>query len=166
MTADQFIGLLCAATQKIDRVYFQLPVAGKEDPSYRERVYCYELYHQLRNMLDSHGCGDHVLSGEIDKSSHPIIRKCSPDFVFHEPGETGGLVVVEVKPINAAADGIKKDLDNLEYFTSPEVQYEKGVWLVYGDGDIDRFRGAHKERDQGIRLLWHQYCGVAAQMIG
>lgn len=27
---------------------FQLPIAGEENPIYRERAYCYELYQQLR----------------------------------------------------------------------------------------------------------------------
>ena len=34
------------ATAAIDAMYFQLPVDGG-DPVYRERVYCYELYHQM-----------------------------------------------------------------------------------------------------------------------
>lgn len=33
--------LLCASSQ-VGKDYFQLPVAGKEEPEYRERVYCYQ----------------------------------------------------------------------------------------------------------------------------
>ena len=40
--------LLKDATSGIEGNYFQLPIDGSEDPIYRERVYCYELYHQLK----------------------------------------------------------------------------------------------------------------------
>jgi len=37
-----------AACARVGAIYFQLPVADA-DAMYRERVYCYELYHQLRS---------------------------------------------------------------------------------------------------------------------
>lgn len=38
--------LLIRATKAIEGGYFHLALAGGT-PVYRERVYCYELYHQL-----------------------------------------------------------------------------------------------------------------------
>jgi len=46
-----FEGKMADASARIAADYFQLPVADA-DSVYRERVYCYELYHQLR-------CGAH-----------------------------------------------------------------------------------------------------------
>jgi hypothetical protein len=43
---------------------------------------------------------------------------------------------VEVKPVNAALDKIQKDLDSLTYFVSPEVSYQLGVELVYGNDQV------------------------------
>ena len=39
------LDLIRDATAALDAHYFQLPVAELEDVIYRERVYCYELYH-------------------------------------------------------------------------------------------------------------------------
>ena len=65
--AERFIEHLCDATARIPWQYFQLPVFGKEEPIYRQRVYCYELYHQLRMLLDEDAAiAGYVLSGEID----------------------------------------------------------------------------------------------------
>jgi len=101
---DRFLTALAGATARVPKHYFQLPVAGQREPLYRERVYSYELYHQLRVRLDDEGLVEHyALSGEIDKGGHPIIRhRCAPDLVFHIPGAARNLVVVEVKPINAS----------------------------------------------------------------
>ena len=89
--------------------YFQLPTAGAEEAIYRERVYCYELYHQLRVLLQGEeDLARYALSGEIDKRGHQIIRPCIPDLVFHAPGRMDNMVVLEVKPINGELKGIQK----------------------------------------------------------
>lgn len=86
---EHFIEQFLRASQEIDHAYMQLPVAGKETPIYRERVYCYELYHQLSLLRVQFA--PYSLSGEVDKSGHPYIRgnnlDCvKPDFLLHEPG--------------------------------------------------------------------------------
>ena len=68
---QQFLKFLMKAMQNIDSHYFQLRFASNDELKYRERVYCYELYHQLRLLL-----GDdfpYKLDGELDKKSHRII---------------------------------------------------------------------------------------------
>lgn len=77
---------LLSASSQIGREYFQLPVAGAEEPEYRERVYCYELYHRWRcHWFDSFPFS---LSGEVDKTGHPLIRGApKPDFLVHIPGQ-------------------------------------------------------------------------------
>ena len=94
---QQFLKCLMKAIQNIDAHYFKLPVAENGELIYRERVYCYELYHQLRLLL-----GDdfpYKLHGEVDKANHPIIKdEKKPDFIIHVPGEMKqNLVVIEVK---------------------------------------------------------------------
>jgi hypothetical protein len=44
---EQFTQILQDATAAIGDEYFLLPIEGA-DPVNRERVYCYELYHQMR----------------------------------------------------------------------------------------------------------------------
>ena len=106
--------LLCASSQ-VTAPYFQLPVAGQEELTYRERVYCYELYHCWRKHW-SDGF-PFSLSGEIDKSGHALIRRPSkPDFLVHVPGQMRNLPIVEVKPANAQRREMAEDLEKLTYF--------------------------------------------------
>jgi len=106
--------LLCASEQ-VAPEYLQLPVAGKEELEYRERVYCYELYHRWR----CHWPEDFrfSLSGEVDKSGHRRIRQAyKPDFLVHVPGQMKNLLVMEVKPGNANLAEMWNDLKKLTYF--------------------------------------------------
>lgn len=167
---DRFINVLTAATARIPGHYFQLPVAGREDPIYRERVYCYELYHQLRMLLEGdERFAPYALCGEIDKQGHFIIRACAPDFVFHIPGDmNSNLAVVEVKPVNADLDGIKKDLQTLSYFVDEHVGYRVGVQLAYGGDEAGLAKFTREFRQMGLatlQLFWHQYPGERATRI-
>ena len=108
---------LLFASSQIGREYFQLPEAGAdhEDAEYRERVYCYELYHRWR----CHWPDDfpYTLNGEVDKAGHPLIRGGSkPDFLVHVPGHMDNLLIVEVKPENAARARMADDLKKLTKF--------------------------------------------------
>jgi hypothetical protein len=129
--------LLCASSL-VDHEFIQLPVAGAEESEYRERVYCYELYHQWR----CHWSKDFPfsLSGEVDKAGHPLIRKSpKPDFLVHIPGQMTNLLIVEVKPKNADGKKMVEDLMKLTRFRrdlrdrykNPANYYEAYFW-VYG----------------------------------
>jgi len=90
---QEFDQILTTATGNVPERYFQLPVDGQEDPIYRERVYCYELYHQMRSVWPEHS--PYTLGGEVDKSGHRLIRgngldNAKPDFLVHMPGDMGG----------------------------------------------------------------------------
>jgi len=167
---NTFPDLLRQATQQISDLYFQLPVAGQEDPIYRERVYCYELYHQLRTLwpLDS----GYFLCGEIDKAGHPLIRgrgldNTKPDLLVHIPGEGENAVALEVKPINALAAGVEKDLKTLTAYRRVGL-YRSAVFLVYGSSECDYERigriavecaandGGRDIALELIELWWHQ----------
>ena len=73
---DWFTGILREATARVAPDYFLLPVHGA--PSvYRERVYCYELYHQMRLLWP--GDCPYRLNGEVDKwpdLMSPTIMLC------------------------------------------------------------------------------------------
>lgn len=132
---DVFESILLDATASVSTEYMQLPVAGAEDPAYRERVYCYELYHQMRSRWPN---WPFSLAGEIDKSGHPIIRgdplldRSKPDFLVHVPGTMGrNLAIVEVKPANASPDRMAQDVNKLAAFIQ-KAGYLAGFILVYG----------------------------------
>src|ERR1700683_1803216 len=110
---DELTGILAAATAAIGPGYFRLNIDGGS-PVYRERVYCYELYHQMRLRWPS-SC-PFVLNGEVDKAAHPILMKlgasgAKPDMLVHRPGRmAGNYAVIEIKSENASRTGIRKDI--------------------------------------------------------
>ncbi|MFQ5540503.1 MAG: hypothetical protein ACE5FB_08865 [Candidatus Binatia bacterium] len=75
---EDFLHLLLTATGGLEPHYFLFHVAGAEDVIHRERVYCYGLYHRIREcmpnrypicawtdggqVLQSHNAGDGVES--------------------------------------------------------------------------------------------------------
>ena len=146
--------LLTEATANISSNYFQLPIGGQEDPVYRERVYCYELYHQLRRIWPTGT--DYKLSGEVDKSGHPLIRgnsldRIKPDFLVHVPGGMGGNhTIIEIKPIVANRDGIKKDLETLTAFRT-HAEYQKAIYLFYGRGNMQSVIATIKKKSPPAR---------------
>lgn len=167
--------LISKATANISGNYFQLPIDGQEDPIYRERVYCYELYHQLRLLWPN---GSHYeLSGEVDKSGHPLIRgnnldRVKPDLLVHTPGDMGGNhTVIEVKPINANREGIAKDLSTLTAFRR-FGRYANAIYLFYGGGNIHNALYLATELNEGdnnnridlslVDIWWHRQVGDSA----
>jgi hypothetical protein len=125
--------ILKKATAGIEERYFQLKIDG--GPAvYRERVYCYELYHQLRVDWTR---TDYVVNGEVDKSGHPIMERLGakarkPDLLIHGPGDMdANYAIIEVKPCNANDRGIKKDLETLSFFRG-QGRYQRAIFLLYG----------------------------------
>ena len=69
---EAFTEILIAATASLEEEYFRLPI-DDGDPVYRERVYCYELYHRMRERWP-YPC-EYFLSGEVDKGGHPYFQE-------------------------------------------------------------------------------------------
>lgn len=157
------------ATAGITINYFHLNIDGA-DPIYRERVYCYELYHQMRLCWPAHT--DYFLNGEIDKAAHPILRTlgadyAKPDLLVHQPGYmNGNHAIIEVKSPAADAEGIRKDLKTLSMFKS-KVGYRRAIYLIYGYEAADvvkriiRFAGEVQDLEN-IELWLHQNPGERA----
>ena len=168
-----FESLLKSATERIGADYFQLSVAGSA-MAYRERLYCYELYHLLRTLWPEH-C-EYQLGGEIDKQGHRLIESnVKPDLLVHVPGSMGNNhTIIEVKPIRADKDGIKKDLKTLTAFRN-DARYRNAIYLIYGDGDISRVKFAiENHAEQAINneidlslidVWWHKKVSKAAERL-
>lgn len=167
---------LLTATGEVGEKYFQLPVAGKDDAIYRERVYCYELYHQWRSLWIA-DC-PHYLDGEVDKTDHPIIQgNAKPDYIVHIPDDMkNNLLVVEVKPANANEGRMVDDLKKLAQFRSKPASYHAAYFLIYGLATTNW--GTLKERllnemtkdeisavRSGVICLIHERAGVRAQIV-
>lgn len=163
-----FEARLQTATAGISKNYFQLPVFGKESSIYRERCYCYELYHQLRKNWPEDAL---QLCGEIDKSGHPIIRgnmldRTKPDFLVHIPENMDhNFAVIEVKPITGSARGIAKDFNTLKGYLD-EGGYEHAYYLIYGSashGQALNIATNHIQLINDSRIqIWHHHEAFAA----
>lgn len=167
-----FHDMICVATSRVGPEYFQLAVANS-DTVYRERVYCYELYHQLRCLW-----GDFPLSlgGEVDKRGHPFFdggpyALAKPDFLVHTPGDMEeNLAAVEVKPATANLAELRSDLRKVSWFCQ-NVRYFRGVLLVYGDaGDEAALAATIRLAGRGVpgvdlavvACLYHRFVGQPA----
>lgn len=155
-----FLNALLKATALIPPDYFNLQVATTEATIYRERVYCYELYHQLRRVLPIDF--PFTLQGEIDKRNHPIISKVcgaiKPDFLVHTPGnmENSNLVVAEVKSVRNVRK-LRKDFKTLRCMTSLENGYFRGISILFGQNNDDAY-------DKAVRL-YKKHCADATERI-
>lgn len=167
-TMDAFTDILRQATASIEPAYFHLPIDGG-DPVYRERVYCYELYHQMRALWPEN-C-EYFLNGEVDKGGHPCFQDQGapkPDFIVHVPGTGNNYAAIEVKTGGAAAKNIRKDVETLLTFLG--LGYQRALYIVYGcnPGEArDRIAGAVE--DPGVLdafELWiHHTVGEPAVMV-
>jgi len=169
---SEFLQILGAATSRIEHEYFQLPVAGRESAIYRERCYCYELYHQIRSLW---GGGLEKISGEVDKSGHPIIRgngldNTKPDFIVHIPESMDeNTAVIEVKPITANPNGIRKDINTLVSYLN-HARYKYAIYLFYGSRShgrgIDKaISYLEKLEETRVQIWHHESVGVEAYRV-
>lgn len=178
-----FMDLLLVSCSGIRDPWFLLPVDRQPSAhAYRERVYTYELYHQLRVRTEGTavaGSPAYILSGEIDKAGlNAVIENGThkPDLVWHVPSERLNAAVVEVKAAERwDRSGISKDLRTLAAFLSAgDRAYQRGALLMYGPGEeqfiADRVRALVQPVDEAAlrraHLLWHPSAGECARDLG
>lgn len=161
---DEFDEILAHAAAALASEYFRLPVDG-EDAVYRERVYCYEFYHQMRARWPEES--PYFLNGEVDKQQHPYFGHGGypkPDFLVHVPGTRRNYAAMEVKSPAAAAESIRKDIGTLMQFTR---WYERTLYLIYGvepEEPLERVETCVEDEVQldNIELWIHTDVGVPA----
>ncbi len=130
---EDIIGIITKAAVQVTEKYLRLTTTYEPSGIVRERVFCYELYHQLRLILDD--SNKLTLNGEIDKRGHKDFKakdRKNPDFVFHIPGQHfGNTIIFEVKG-TLDKKGIIKDFETIITFIST-YQYQAGVFLLYNN---------------------------------
>ena len=165
----EFDGLLVHAAAQVAPEYFLLPIhnAGAR---YRERVYCYELYHQLRSQWPP-GC-PFFLNGELDKNAHPYFPPedgaPKPDFLVHVPGTGNNYAVIEVKSALVDSKGIRTDVEKLVQFRG--FGYQRALYLFYGmeaNQAVNRVQaaGATIKQMAAIEIWVHPHPGAAATRV-
>jgi hypothetical protein len=163
----EFRTALNQAAIKVGKYHFQIPRYAADD-AWRERAYCYELYHQLRLQL-----GDtfpYTLHGEIDKAGHEwVVRnfgkrsRPNPDFIVHVPKELDNLVIMEVKTSDTDNKLILSDLKKIKKFMKAaeerahvprKLGYRHGIMLLFGTQEPEPITGY-----DDIEILWHSTVG-------
>ena len=139
----KFTNILKDAIQCIGEDYYKLKVTYNESGIVRERVFCYELYHQIRKIQDDNVQGAFVLNGELDKRGHREFDpedRANPDFVLHIPGDMeGNTAVIEVKGESRCKykTKITKDFETLITFIQ-KYDYKVGYFILFNyDEDND-----------------------------
>jgi hypothetical protein len=159
---DIFRDCLIDSLQAIDERYYLVP-RYQTTPAQRERAFCYELFHQLRNCL-----GDEfpfTLHGEIDKRGHDFISRFfgddpNPDFILHMPGTMNNLAVIEVKVSDCRRLHAQEDIDKLVIFVE-SIGYVAGIFLLFGPSDPHHMVDQLTIQNQHVAILWQPQPGEA-----
>lgn len=134
---ESFIQMIKDSLDNVGDEYYKITTNYRTLGIVRERVFCYELYHQMRLVQSDRGLNDVQIHGEIDKSGHIAFdrnARKNPDFVFHIPGMMqGNAIVVEVKGKieGTYQEGVYKDIVTLSKFTNNKHYYHSGVLIIY-----------------------------------
>ena len=133
---------------------------GKEHPKreviekylsrYGERVFCYELYHQVRKRMDEYfdqnpprrRTSKICLQAELRKEQvrdvieyfnieQPLVKEYVPDFLLHSPGNfQHQKLIIEVKSVpELSFSAVKEDLSKIQEFIQ-RYRYRLGVFLA------------------------------------
>lgn len=134
--------LLKEALTKVERDYL-----FSENPSgndiFIERVFAYELYHQMRVIFpDEHG----LVNGEYRKYLKIVssmknntlfnTRTYIPDIVVHQPSTLDkNLLAIEIKiSPDLTWKDLNQDLEKLNFYTNPDISkglgFKMGVMLI------------------------------------
>jgi hypothetical protein len=171
---DELTEILRNATRNIAENFFRLPIDGST-PIYRERVYCYELYHQMRRLWPE-SC-PFCLNGEVDKRGHEILQRLEaadaiPDLLVHGPGHMArNHAIIEVKKCELDLEGMQKDVGTLTRFVAADIGYQRAIFLVFGlrltDYRLQQIREviAGAAPQVPIELWRHSHVGEPAERI-
>jgi hypothetical protein len=148
---------------------------GQNFERYNERVFCYELYHQLRNKLDAEGkdfLGNTTLQGELKKIQvEQFVRKLGlrqlteefiPDFVMHSSGSAKEHhFVIEVKcDPDVSKEEILSDLKKIDEFID-KFNYKRGIFLTTNANPENLASRIGKIFDEIGKLNFSQICLVS-----
>lgn len=153
------------AALAVDQLYFLVPRVNSESV-YRERVYCYELYHQLRIQLKKMKfSSEYYLNGELDKVGTKSLKGKKPDFIFHQPGDDyHNLLTMEVKSSRYDVASFCDDIGKLKFFQR-EKDYFGGIMLIYGYVDVHVQQEIRGTLTNNILCYIHRFPGIKPKKI-
>ncbi len=134
--------LISTALNEIPSDYFKVPIIHEGNPeiedNIRERVFCYEFYSCLRQLIkesDLDLAKEIIfIHGELPKQKYRSLPDIIPDFLIHKPYRKQSekdhlnLVSIEVKG-NLKEHGIFKDFKSLSLMT--KNGYCLGIFILF-----------------------------------
>ena len=174
---DNFGVFLIKGLKEVAFEYFQAKTVDNII-QYNERVFCYELYHQLR-LLDRGSLPNYSINGEIPKQlQFPSIgdygiytnikydftdidkHRITPDIVIHESQENkdGQHLIIEVKNSKNKVTTIDWDLYKLLVYVD-KLNFKKGVYIQVNRPIDDLFE------DIKNRLIQSEKIGLFRKII-
>ena len=167
---SDFEKILKISTENIAKEYFSTQILqpnGSEKFVYRERIYCYELYHQIRKEWKLNT--NINFYGEYDKSGSSLytgtsLQGVKPDFLIHSPGDIeGNFIAMEVKSSKANGSAIKKDIEKLIKLIDDQ-NFKFGIYLIYGKDAKRKGEIAKKciNEKSNIKIYIHDKVGSEA----
>jgi hypothetical protein len=125
------INVIEQALMNVGDGYFRVITSYSPNGIVRERVFCYELYHQLRLAMKDSALLS--LCGEIDKRGHMGFEegdRKNPDFILHNAGNfQNNELIIEVKG-KLIKNQIIKDFDTIHTFIK-KYEYKNGMFILY-----------------------------------
>lgn len=163
--SEECFRILKEGIDKVEEKYFDFAIVGKDkdvSTMYRERVYCYEIYHQVRILQDNE---DSLIKENVDINCEPDKRgntwfkkSVNPDMIFHKAGniyenylvlEVKNSLTGRIKGPNGNPTGIYKDIINLYHFIK-DSNYEMACFYLYGH-KVDKIKKAIPKRFKKIQ---------------
>ena len=160
--SKKYLDLLIEAVKCVDKEYINISINSKNKKilKHYERIFCYELYHQLRSKQEK-SPDDYVIWGEpIKRSFSDIAKGKMPDFLIHKPGTNDNLLIVEVKMKNSLDSGVDDDFEKIENYLENN-NYQIGVFICIGlSTDETREKIKNKLKDK-----YNNFCGKEVFLI-
>lgn len=131
---ELYIRSLIEAVECVDERYINIYTKRDEVKfiKHYERIFCYELYHQIRCKQKDNKLEEYVLWGEPLKNSFEDINDGKmPDFLFHKPKTEDNLIIVEVKMVESLNSGVDDDFEKIENYLKNN-NYKIGVFICIG----------------------------------
>jgi hypothetical protein len=146
IAVDTILNFLKLALRKLDwdyvtpsrRNYSGNHFVEREQEIWFERLFAYELYHQLRVIWDKtpllrKQC---AIQAEVRKKYQNIGLDAMPDLIFHLPNSKENFVVVEIKLIGRNLSQITRDLNKLlQIRDNRYLEYKCVVEILIGGRD-------------------------------
>lgn len=122
--------------------YFTVANRFRDEPNISERVFCYEFYYQLRNLIEKSNSDLNkeqiFFHGELPKAKYEIYGNFTPDFLIHKPEDAEfNLITIEIKAKletffkEGKPCGIYKDF--LTICSMVQNKYKLGIFILFNN---------------------------------